>query len=392
MLELILGVYALLVWLIFFKLKLLPWNTTSKVVVFTIPVVGIFVLLQLMNIFTPSSSDVRVVNYVVQVVPRVTARVIEVPVEANRLVKKGEVLLKLDSSQFEIDKRAGEAKLAEAHARLADAEAGSRELGESLKAAQGQVAAVSSNLELAKKRVQQNKELSGAGAGSGFDFEQAQTNLKQLEAQLASAKAQEAQVKEKLSGQIDGEFASIAVAKAQIASADAQIAEAEWKIKECTWYAPSDGYAINVQVRPGSTAAQLPLAPVMSFVEVEQNVIGLFGQNELHAVAPGDEVEIALPTYPGRIIKAKVDSIVWANGQGQMAMGGTLPQTTTQLPPGRFAVKFTIDEHDQPDLFLAAGAVGQGAIYTQHLGAIHIIRKVIIRVGSYVNYLILKLH
>ena len=54
-------------------------------------------------------------------------------------------------------------------------------------------------------------------------------------------------------------------------------------------------------------------------------------------------------------------------------------------------VKFSIDDPDEK-LFLAAGAVGQGAIYTQHLGAIHIIRKVIIRVGSYANYLILKLH
>src|SRR5204862_4960826 len=141
MLELILGFYALCVWLVFFKFKLLPWNTTSKVIVFTLPVIGTAILLQLMNIFTPTSSDVRVINYVVQVVPRVTARVLEVPVDPNRLVKKGQTLLKLDPSQFEIDKRAGEAKLAEAKARLADAQAGSRELGESLKAAQGQVAA-----------------------------------------------------------------------------------------------------------------------------------------------------------------------------------------------------------------------------------------------------------
>ena len=72
-----------------------------------------------------------------------------------------------------------------------------------------------------------------------------------------------------------------------------------------------------------------------------------------------------------------------------MAMNGQLPQTFGQLPPGRFAVKFDIDDQD---LFLAAGAVGQCAIYTQHMGMIHIIRKVVIRVGSYANYLILKLH
>ena len=44
------------------------------------------------------------------------------------------------------------------------------------------------------------------------------------------------------------------------------------------------------------------------------------------------------------------------------------------------------------ELFLAAGASGAGAVYTHHLHAIHIIRKVILRVGAYTDYLILKLH
>ena len=43
---LILGIYAGIVWLIFFKYKLLPWNTVSKVVVFTIPVVGMIPLIR----------------------------------------------------------------------------------------------------------------------------------------------------------------------------------------------------------------------------------------------------------------------------------------------------------------------------------------------------------
>ena len=60
-------------------------------------------------------------------------------------------------------------------------------------------------------------------------------------------------------------------------------------------------------------------------------------------------------------------------------------------PAGRFAVKFDIAERDKA-VFLAAGAAGDAAIYTEHLHAVHIIRKVILRVGSYLNYLILKLH
>ena len=130
----------------------------------------------------------------------------------------------------------------------------------------------------------------------------------------------------------------------------------------------------------------------MTFVEDEFQVIALFQQNELHEVQPGDEAEIALETYPGRIIKASVDSIVWAQGQGQIPMSATLPQTgTAPLPPGRFAVRLQIAEKDR-ELFLAAGAMGHGAIYTQHGHHIHILRKVIMRVGSYLNWLVLKLH
>jgi hypothetical protein len=69
-----------------------------------------------------------------------------------------------------------------------------------------------------------------------------------------------------------------------------------------------------------------------------------------------------------------------------------LPQTGVfPQAPGRFPVKFRVDDKDH-DLFLAAGAAGAGAIYTGHGEMIHIIRKVIVRVGSITDYLILKLH
>jgi multidrug resistance efflux pump len=149
---------------------------------------------------------------------------------------------------------------------------------------------------------------------------------------------------------------------------------------------------INLQLRPGSTVSQLPVMPVMSFVEQEHVIVAMFGQNELHQVEPGNEAEIALSTYPGRIIKTKVDSIIWAQGQGQLPLTGMLPQTgAAPEPEGRFAVKLVLDESEK-DLFLAAGARGQGAIYTNHLHMIHIIRKVILRVSAYLDWVIIKHH
>jgi multidrug resistance efflux pump len=202
---------------------------------------------------------------------------------------------------------------------------------------------------------------------------------------LRAATAAEGQVRAQLGATVGEDQASIAQMKAQLESA-------RWDLTQTVFYAPADGTVINLQLRPGQLATALGAFPVMTFVENEFQVIALFNQNELHQVEANDEAEIALDTMPGRIIKAQVDSVVWAQGQGQIPMSGTLPQTgAAALPPGRFGVRLRIAEQDR-SLFLAAGAAGHGAIYTQHGHHIHLIRKVILRVGAYTDYLILKLH
>ena len=98
----LLGIYAFFVWLIFIKFKWLPWNIVSQVIVATIPIIGITILILRLNIFAPSSADVRVMNYVVPINPRVAGKVIEVPVQPNLPVRKGDVLFRIVPQPFEI--------------------------------------------------------------------------------------------------------------------------------------------------------------------------------------------------------------------------------------------------------------------------------------------------
>src|SRR5581483_8059096 len=246
--------------------------------------------------------------------------------------------------------------------------------------------------ELTKKRVLQYRELAATGAGSKFDLERAEADALEQQGQLdaarnaeAQARASQRQIQQKLGATVKGEVS-------QVAQTRAQLAQARWNLDQTTTRSPCDCYVINLQLRPGGFVAGLPLNPVMTLVEAQGQVVAFFHQNELHQVAPGNEAEFTLDTLPGRIIKARVDSIVWAQGQGQLAPSGTVPMSGfAAQPPGRYAVKFDIAERDR-DLFLAAGAAGDAAIYTDHLHAVHIIRKVILRVGSYLNYLVLKLH
>ena len=375
---LLLGIYSFFVWLIFIKLKWLPWNTTSQVTVVIIPIVALTALILTLNIVAPSSSDVRVMKYVVQVIPEVRGTVIEVPVQGNEHVSKGDVLFRIDPTRFQLQVNA-------LSAQLATAEGAVVELNEQLRSAEGRSESVRSQLELRRLRVQQNRELVAAGAGDRFALEQAEADVAQLEAELEANVAAEAQVRARLGATVGDD-------QAEVARIRADLAIAQWELDQTVFYAPADGTVINLQLRPGQLATALGLQPVMSFVEDEFQVLAMFKQNELHQVQPGDEAEIALKTYPGRIIKATVHSIVWAQGQGQIAMSGTLPQSGYEpAPPGRFAVRLDIAEEDR-ELFLAAGAVGHGAIYTEHGHHIHIMRKVILRVGAYLDYLIVKLH
>ena len=390
----LLGIYCFFVWLIFIKLKWLPWNTGTQVTVVIIPIVGLAALILLLNVFAPSSSDVRVMKYTVPIVTQVRGRVLEVPIEeGNRVVKKGEVLFKIDPTPYELEVKTLEAQ-------LVGTQGSQRELQEQAIGAQAKIEEsrsrareISARLDLTRKRVQQYQELVKSGAGNRFDLERAETDALEQKGQLDAARNAEAQaraslgqIRQKLGAQVKGEFS-------QVAQVRAQLETARWNLEQTTTHSPCDCYVVNLQLRPGAFVAAIPFNGVMTLIEADGQVVAYYNQNELHQVAPGNEVEFALKTLPGKVIKGKVDSVVWAQGQGQMQPSGFLPapMLVQNLPPGKFAVKFDIAARDK-ELFLAAGAAGDAAIYTDHLHAVHIIRKVILRVGSYLNYLILKLH
>ena len=301
-------------------------------------------MILLLNIFAPTTTDVRVVKYVVPIVSQVKGRVIEVPVENNRPVKKGDVLFRVDPTPYENDVRsleaqlvadeakvrAEQAKVGEAQTRLPDAEAGERELGEQLNQATSQVAALQASLELARRRVAQNTELSTAGAGNRFDLEQAQTTVNELTSQVAAARAAEQQIREKLSGRINGDLAAVAGAKAQTSTAQAQVlvaqaqadttraqlGNARWNLEQTTVVAPGNGIMVNVMLRPGFMVTGIAFNEVMTFVDDEYQVFALYAQNELHQVAPGNEAEIFLTRT-----QASSSKRTWTRSSGRRDRG-----------------------------------------------------------------------
>jgi multidrug resistance efflux pump len=387
-------IYSVFVWFIFFKKKWLPWNITSQVIVVTIPIFALTVIILFMNIVAPSSHDVRSMNYVIPIVPRITGTVTEVPIEPNRPIKKGDVLFKIDPVPFQQAYEAAEAKLNELKVGLITAEAYQRGLDDELKNAQASTQAIVARLDLSKKRVEQFTALASTGAGRRAEQEQSESDVANFASQITAARATESKIKQKIEARTAaGEIDEVAQAKAQIAKAEADLIAAKYDLEGTVHFAPANGRVANLAVRPGVRATQFATMPIMSFIEEDEPwIFAYFYQNELRYVEPGNEAEIFLKTYPGRIIKCKVDSIMWATAQGQLPINGNLPTTLpgeTQI--ARIAVRLVVDEKDK-QLFLAAGARGAGAIYTEKGKILHIIRKVFVRVSTKIDWFVPKLH
>ncbi|QLI82124.1 HlyD family secretion protein [Chitinibacter fontanus] len=383
MLEMIIGGYCALIWLVFIKLKWFPWNIKTQVGAATGALVLAATIILTINVVTPSSSDVRVINFVAEIVPRVQGTVTRVAVEGNTLIKKGDVLLEIDSTPYRL-------RVKELQAKLADATASAKTLWQDLDSAKSNTIAAQAHLDLMKKRLAQATELAKAGAGNQYDVESFSTEVKKAESAVASAKTAEARVMTKLEGVVGPDLASVAQIKAQLEAA-------QYDLDSTVIRAPADGYAINVAVRPGNYLVSMPFKPAMSFVEHEQRILAFFEQNELRYVKPGDKAEIALKTLPGDLLYAKVDSIVWANGQGQIMQSGAVPNAPVEMAhaplPQKYAVKLIPIAKEGTALpFIPMGSRGGGAVYTEKLAPLHLLRMVMIRAQSLMNYLVLKLH
>ncbi len=122
----------------------------------------------------------------------------------------------------------------------------------------------------------------------------------------------------------NGDQDEVANVKAQIAAAEAQLANARWSLSQTVYYAPANGTVMSLSLRPGTMATPFPAVPAMNFVEEENWILAIYNQNEVRKIKPGQEAEIAFKMYPGRIVKAKVDSIMWATAQGQLPIGGMM--------------------------------------------------------------------
>ncbi len=178
--------------------------------------------------------------------------------------------------------------------------------------------------------------------------------------------------------------------RAQVNSLEAQLRAAQWELDQTDVLAPADGYVVGLSLRPGQRVGNLPIRSWMAYVD---SGLGRFAvgipQTRLRHVQKGQEAEVALRLFPGKTFNGTVEAIIDVTSGAQLQPSGLIPTAPTPNdPPLPFAVVLKLDSVPTLAGEASGGALGTAAIYTDSASATHIIRRVMLRMESWMNFLL----
>jgi hypothetical protein len=108
-------------------------------------------------------------------------------------------------------------------------------------------------------------------------------------------------------------------------------------------------------------------------------------------VRAGDEAEVAFDAVPGRVFKGKVRMVLDAIAAGQIQAAGALVDVGARVPGGRALA--VIDLEDSLEGYqIPLGSAGVAAVYTDHWHHVSIMRKILLRMQSWQNYIYFEGH
>jgi multidrug resistance efflux pump len=330
MIDILTLIYLAILWVVFkvFKVPLNKWTITTSILVGFMGIGGIVIT---MNYHHPYSREGRLYFYTTPMFARVNGRVIEVPVEPNKLLAKGDILFRFDPRPFE----------------------------DNIESIRGELAGVEVERDRSKEEYDRSTALQRRGAGSERETQQWRI---QYESALAEVRSTQARL-------------------------DKALYELE---EEVVVRAPTAGYVTQVRIRAGMALISQPQnISAMTFIHSgEPELWAGFPQNGIQNIKPGFDAEITFDAIPGRAFKGRVDKVNTAIAQGQLQPSGDLidfDKAARLNQPGRVAVKIVVLD-DLSEYTIPAGARAQVAVYSDDWHAIRIIRRILLRMKSWEKF------
>jgi multidrug resistance efflux pump len=361
-----------------FKLFDIPVNKWSLP---TAALGGIFLIgaiMLLMNYNHPFTSNSRIYFATTPILPGVRGRVIDVPVIPNTPLQPGDVLFRVDPSlyQYAVDRK---------KAQLAEAQQNVRQLRAAYDQTAAATAKFKAQVSLAQQSYERQAQLFEKNVVAQATLDVATRNIDASKLTLAEAVAAEERARLAYSSEIGGKNTGVA-------RLEAELQEAEYELEQTVVRAPTAGYVTQVALRPGVYAVPLPLRPAMVFIHSEDRYLAAgFRQNALQRVRVGDEAEVAVDAIPGQVFKGHVRAVLDAIAAGQLQATGTLQDMGAPSEGGRAVALITV-QGDLSAYNVPGGAAAQVAVYTPFWHHFAIIRRILLRMRSWQNFVFMEGH
>jgi len=301
----------------------------------------------------PWTRDGQVRADIVAIAPRVSGYIVEIAVQDNQFVRKGELLFRIDPSSYQLAADKAQVQLQQAREDVAALEA-------AVKAAEAMVNQEEAALTNARSESLRATRLSKQQAGSVENAEKKAATLLERQAGLASAQADLDQARANL-----GEPGA---ANVRIREATVQLEQARLNLNWTSIYAPFDGFTTNLSVNEGQFGSAG--TPIAAFVDSSSfRVDGYFQESKLKHIKHGDRAIITLMSHPDIELKGVVDSIGYAIDPPRSAategMSNLVPQIQPTFEwirlPQRVPVRIRLEDVPE-DIQLVSGMTASVAI------------------------------
>jgi HlyD family secretion protein len=244
----------------------------------------------------------------VQVGSQVSGLIQDLYADYNSLVKRGQLLARLDPRNFQAQLQNAEATVAAAQAHVQSAEADTRTQIANLDSARANLQAAKVARDNTAILFERNAGLSKEGVVSQNDYDNAKANADSARAKLDQAEAAVAQAE----AQSRSSVAGLQQAKAQLQQAEADLNRAKLNLEYCNIYSPVDGVVISRNIDVGQTIAASLQSPTLftiandlSQMQVNANV----DEADIGNISDEADVQFTVDAFPNEFFRGNISEI-----------------------------------------------------------------------------------
>lgn len=270
-----------------------------------------------------ATDDAFVEGRIHIIAPKIDGTVKAIRVRDNQLVKKGDLLVELDEMDYDVRVKEAESVLNAERSRLKEILSGidvaKKQLSElkfRVESARANLALQEATLKQADIDIKRAENLFKREAISMERYEKTRTGFDVAVAQVKAAKEQLKQAEASLETQnaiIRQAEAALQSQGSLVKHKEAILEKAELNRSYTRIYAPSDGHITKKSVETGNQIKEGQ--PLMAVVPLDDIWISAnYKETQLEKVRPGQKVEIKVDSYPRKIFRGKVDSIMAGTG------------------------------------------------------------------------------